>query len=172
MHLNLKNIIKTFDKSGNMTVTVKEYPVVECSETYMSTTEYGKKFYKMFSKNNFYCADHPEIYLKGNLDSLTLQKDHAYIIFEVKPCKDENRDKKDPLCASNDEIDKWLEPKKLIVKVINQKGDFSSYESIAIRETENWLPSVPLSLGKFTDSGYRFLKSKFWAVDSWLPFFP
>ena len=51
-------------------------------------------------------------------------------------------------------------------------NDFDSFNEFPIRESEIWLPSIPLRSGLYTDTGYRFVKNIFEKQDQWIPFFP
>ena len=58
-------------------------------------------------------------------------------------------------------------------RIINQKVEFNKdNEHLNVRETEQWLPSISLSPGKFTDAGYRFKKNVFEQFKYWFPFSP
>ena len=43
-------------------------------------------------------------------------------------------------------------------------------EAFAMRQTEKWLPTIPMTKGKFSDTGYRFRKNQFHRNDKWYPF--
>ena len=70
----------------------------------------------MENEDTMYCAENPEITFKGCLESQTLKYDHSYIIYDVKRCI--NEASKDVECASNDEIDEWLQHKNILLRVI------------------------------------------------------
>ena len=38
-----------------------------------------------------------------------------------------------------------------------------------MKESEKWLPGIPLKHGYYSDTGYRFRRNYFQHVDSWLP---
>ena len=68
MHINLKQITKTYDKDGVETVTATKVPVELCKDSFF-VNEYEKKFYKTFQNSNLLCADTDEIFLRGTRDS-------------------------------------------------------------------------------------------------------
>ena len=94
--------------------------------------------------------------------------EHAYIIYEIKRCEPETMYPGDPDCASPEDIDKWLANKFATFKVINTKIDFNSFEVIATRQNEVFVPNVPLASGFFSDTGNRFRANNFYRTDFWL----
>ena len=42
-------------------------------------------------KENPYCVNNKDLYMQGTRVDETLKRDHAYIVYEVWRCKDENR---------------------------------------------------------------------------------
>ena len=116
-----------------------------------------------------------------------MKTSHAYIIYDISRCNQLTRntakldpecqdtltdtcDTVDPKCADPDEIDLWLESKKVMFRVINDKIDYHGYQNMVIRQNEQMLPSIPLKAGSFSDSGYRFRKNFIRLDDNWLPF--
>ena len=113
-----------------------------------------------------------------------LKSDNAYIIYDISRCNELTRnttklDPKcrsdtyetvDPKCADPQEINLWLESKKVMFRVINDKIDYHAYKNQVIRQTEQMLPSIPLKAGSFSDSGYRLRKNLIRLDDNWLPF--
>ena len=69
-----------------------------------------------------------------------------------------------------DDINEWLDTKKIHMKIIDNKIDFNSFDDHPIRETEKWMPMIDLSPGHYSDSGYRFRKNTFQRDDEWYPF--
>jgi hypothetical protein len=51
---------------------------------------------------------------------------------------------------------------------LNKKIDFSSYGISAVRESELYLPSIPLAGNLYSDTGYRFRRNYFDRNDNWL----
>jgi len=56
-----------------------------------------------------------------------------------------------------------------MLKIIDNKIDFNSFEEFAIRQTEKWMPMIDISPGHFSDTGYRFRKNIFLRDDEWYP---
>ena len=54
-------------------------------------------------------------------------------------------------------------------KVINKKVDLNNFDDYE-REYEIFFPSIPLSKGLFSDTGYRYRKNIFQGLDNWAPF--
>mmetsp|Transcript_41931 Transcript_41931/g.64189 ORF Transcript_41931/g.64189 Transcript_41931/m.64189 type:complete len:115 (-) Transcript_41931:730-1074(-) len=106
--------------------------------------------------------------MQGTRDSQYASEDHKYFIFEVMRCSEETKVPGDPDCATPDAIDAWLDQKFLTFKVINKKIDFNSFEEVATRQNEAFVPNVPLASGTFCDTGHRFRRNKFQRTDSWL----
>lgn len=70
----------------------------------------------------------------------------------------------DPECESLENINNWLKPKSIHVRVLNQKIDFSKKAAAqAIRQEEKWLPIIPLAPEKFSDVGLRYRENKFYS---------
>jgi hypothetical protein len=55
-----------------------------------------------------------------------------------------------------DSIDNWVRYKKVFIRIINQKIDFTTFNYYAVRYNERYTPSIPLAYPSYTDSGYRF----------------
>jgi len=72
-----------------------------------------------------------------------------------------NGDPVDPKCESNENINDWMKDMSIHFRVLNDKMDFSKWEGDHIRQNEIWLPTIPMTPGKFTDSGYRFRENRF-----------
>lgn len=68
-----------------------------------------------------------------------------------------------------DEINEWIRPKSVHWRVMNDKMDLSQRDDV-VRQNEIWLPAIPMTPGKFTDSGYRFRENLLDKKDSWVPF--
>ena len=78
-------------------------------------------------KNYMYCLEHGGAFMQGTKDSRIMKQDHAYLIYFVRRCVDERRNKKlldptcdsnlgvcetvDPPCADPQDIDEWIEEK-------------------------------------------------------------
>ena len=69
-------------------------------------------------------------------------KEHSYLVYEFVKCHEEIRSPGDPECASMTEINEWLKYKAVHLRVLNDKIDFSKYDSAAVRQNEIWLPAV------------------------------
>ena len=90
-----------------------------------------------------YCVHNDEVYLWGTRDSAVIKFDHAYLVYEVWRCTDDNRnidlldpsckgnhcETVDPPCATEQEIDDWIYSKKVFFKFINTKIDFKKYDN-------------------------------------------
>ena len=53
-------------------------------------------------------------------------------------------------------------------KIVNNKVDFTDYHAHT-KQSEMFLPSIPLSSGHFTDQGFRFRWNNFSGIDKWWP---
>jgi len=62
-----------------------------------------------------------------------MEKDHAYVIFEIHKCSNETRKEGDPECAEMSEINEWLTTKSLQFRMINNKIDFNNLNEYAVR---------------------------------------
>ena len=100
IHVTLHNIIKSYDPlTGEEKETVMPYPMERCSEKLMKS-EYEKKFFKnRMQKSHYYCAQDENIFLQGTKENALYQKEHAYIIYDVKRCSEKTRVIGDPECA-------------------------------------------------------------------------
>jgi hypothetical protein len=75
------------------------------------------------------------------------------------------------VCASKEEIDDWLDFKHITIKFIDGKANLSDiYDDEKIIQNEIQMPFVPLSKGKYSDTGYRFRKNIMDYSNSWSPF--
>lgn len=93
--------------------------------------------------------------MQGTRDSLLLEQDHAYIIFEVTRCNDDHI-YKDPAitCADPTAIDTFIQNKMVSMKLLNSKIDFYEFGETAVRFNEVFIPGVPMT--HYSDTGYRF----------------
>jgi hypothetical protein len=100
---------------------------------------------------------------------MTLKQDHAYIVYEVWRCTDDPSRKLAgyPNCASPEAIKTWMSTKMATLKVLNQKIDFLTRESFAVRNNEVFIPSITLKQGRYSDTGYRFRFNDFERYDYW-----
>ena len=62
MHVNIKQITKTYDQAGKENVTVKKVPIGVCPEK-VFVSDYQKKFYKQYGDSNMLCVDDASLYL-------------------------------------------------------------------------------------------------------------
>jgi len=106
--------------------------------------------------------------MQGTRDSQYAKKEHAYFVYDIRKCTDEVREASDPECAEPEAIDAWLSTKFATFKVINTKIDFNSFENIATRENEVFVPNIPLASGSYCDTGGRFRRNIFSRTDHWL----
>ena len=98
-----------------------------CTEELMKS-EYEKNFFRNRMKtSHYYCAQDEKIYLQGTRENALYQKDHAYIIYDVKRCSEATRVEGDPECAQSGEIDSWTHSKELSFRVLNKNVDFRSF---------------------------------------------
>ena len=67
-----------------------------------------------------YCPTDYALHLSGSRDSKIQKEDHSYVIYEVLKCTEAVREELgyDKECRPIEEIDAWLEGKKLGFKVI------------------------------------------------------
>ena len=74
-------------------------------------------------------------FLQGSQSNHFNLQDHSAFIFEVDRCKDfEGKDKLDyPECASDPDIDSYLQGKKGLFQILDQRLDKSSQNSFQIR---------------------------------------
>ena len=62
----------------------------------------------------------------------------------------------------------YLQNKRLVIKMLNRKIDFGDYGNYAVRESEVYLPSIPIAGTLYSDTGYRFRRNYFDRNDNWL----
>jgi hypothetical protein len=55
-----------------------------------------------------------------------------------------------------DSIDNFTRYKKLAMKVINQKIEFNNFGDYAVRNNELFVPTIPLSSERYSETGHRF----------------
>lgn len=55
-----------------------------------------------------------------------------------------------------DSIATFCRLKKIAMKIINQKIDFTTFNEYAVRNNELFVPSVPMGFPSYSDTGYRF----------------
>ena len=68
-----------------------------------------------------------------------------------------------------DSIDNWTRYKKIGMKIINQKIDFSDiHGEYAVRQNELFAPSIPMAYPTYSDTGHRFRYNYFDRVDGYL----
>ena len=68
IHVRLKMITKTYvDDVEKM--TNKYFPLTRCSQKYLSSTEYEKRFYKYNKEKYLYCVEDPAVYMQGTRDA-------------------------------------------------------------------------------------------------------
>ena len=110
-------------------------------------------------------------------------KDHAFIIYEFKKCKEDQRNTEkipgcvenedeygcvvDPPCATNVEIGEWLRNKRIMFKVIDNHPNFKHDQAGNHIKSERRLQTIPMGDKKYTDSGYRYRKNIIEASNSW-----
>ena len=58
--------------------------------------------------------------------------------------------------------------KKIALKVLNQKIDFTTFEPLAVRYNEIFMPSISMGNGAYSDTGYRFRYNQFDRGDGWI----
>jgi hypothetical protein len=66
-----------------------------------------------------------------------------------------------------DSIDNFTRKKKVTMKIINQKIDFTTFGDYAVRYNELYVPTVPLAYPFYSDTGYRFRFNLFERDDSY-----
>jgi hypothetical protein len=65
-----------------------------------------------------------------------------------------------------DSIDNFVRNKKIAMKVINQKIDFTVFFEYAVRYNEIFIPSIPMD--QYSDTGYRFRYNQFNKQDGYV----
>ena len=70
-----------------------------------------------------YCIQDPDdsLTLYGTRDDKLKSKDSAYFRIKIAICSEKTRLKGDPECASGEEIDKYLQNKKIRVSIIEKQ---------------------------------------------------
>lgn len=127
-----------------------------------------------------YCVYDENAHLKGTMNDRVYNEDHSYLIYEIHRCHEAIRNTTqidpdcmsncttvDPPCASSSEIDEYTQYKKAMFRVIDTKVDYSNF-AVSVRNKEKFLPSIPLSKGSYSDTGYRFRKNIFNRNDDWV----
>ena len=56
-------------------------------------------------------------------------------------------------------------------KYINNQIDFTNWKE-DIKQNEQYMPSVPLGDGQYSDTGYRIRKNSYEKLDHWFPMWP
>ena len=67
-----------------------------------------------------------------------------------------------------DSIDNFTKNKKIAMKIINQKIDFTTFGDYAVRQNELFAPSIPMRSPSYSDTGYRFRYNQFDRTDGYL----
>ena len=62
----------------------------------------------------------------------------------------------DPKCASEQEIEDWVQNKKTSLRYITRKLEFKNFGDDPTKYEEKWFPTTPLAVGNFSDNGYYF----------------
>ena len=109
-------------------VTKNNSSLKRCDENEF-TTAYEAKYYSM-NKNRFqFCPNDKELVMEGLRDSAIFRKSHSYIRYELQRCNDEVRNSLgiEKECASEEEINNFIERKKVSFRVIQDKIDFTNY---------------------------------------------
>jgi hypothetical protein len=93
IHIRLNNIIKTFDENGVMTVENNYYPVPQCNEDNFKRNEFEETYWNYVKGKRYqYCIDSNDgVFLQGTRDSLILEQDHAYFLYEVWRCNEDTK---------------------------------------------------------------------------------
>jgi len=117
--------VKHYSENGEMNTTDNRFHMVRCTPDFLSTTDFEKNFFNN-SGSIDHCMENNWVHLQGTRDSATNLEDHAYVVIEISICTEENWDIEagDPACASDDEINEWLNQKVIQMKVIDNKIDF------------------------------------------------
>lgn len=83
---------------------------------------------------HFYCADDPDIHVKGTQDGSMMESiDHSFIMYEIERCTDAIRNQNkldstcegsecatvDPKCAGSKEMEKWTKRKRIAFTSLN-----------------------------------------------------
>lgn len=67
-----------------------------------------------------------------------------------------------------DSIDNFTKNKKIAMKIINQKIDFTTFGDYAVRQNELFAPSIPMRSPSYSDTGYRFRYNQFDRTDGYM----
>ena len=68
IHVQVNNIVKTYDSNSVMTKTINKYNLTRCSENFFTKTDFEEEFYH-HSDSMDYCMENDEVYLEGTRDS-------------------------------------------------------------------------------------------------------
>ena len=98
---------------------------------------------------------------------MVLKEDSAYVVYEVHKCSNKTMLPGYPACASNDEIEAWIDTKTAAFKMISSKIDLNERNKRAVNYQELMLSQSPLKSGLYTDSGHRFRFNEFLRIDYW-----
>lgn len=135
------NIDESYDKDGNKVKDIKEYEFVRCSKNYMSSF-FEDQYVKYFNSDYLYCLEDENVELRDIKDKRYIKEGHKFVMVTVTKCTEETRNTNqtdpncrgadcetvDPKCKSHDEIEKYLDKKKMYFETMNTKLDFSSRE--------------------------------------------
>ena len=167
------NIFKTYDPDTlEETVERVYYPIIKCTDAYFKKS-YEKDYHDLAVSNGVhqFCAEDNKIVLQGIRDCAVNREKHSYVIYEINKCTDDVRESvgQDIECASENEIDAWLERKKVGFRIIQSKLDFSTFDyDHVIRQNEVYSRTIPINAGKFSDVGYRMRKNDLELKDKFL----
>jgi len=64
----------------------------------------------------------------------------AYFTIDVETCNEKTKLPGDPECATKSQIDEYMVRKFLVYRVINEKIDFGSFDNMATRQFEVYVP--------------------------------
>ena len=95
------------------------------------------------------------------------KQDSAYVIYEIHKCSNATKFKDYPECAPIEEIKKFIEKKFIAFKLINEKIYFNDRDELAVAYSEQFVQSIPMKAGKFSDTGHRFRFNQFFRRDYW-----
>ena len=68
--------------------------------------------------------------MQGIQDSANEKKDHAYFVYEVTKCNNKNA-LPGYGCANENKINEWLLTKKIYLRILNVKIDYTSFDEIS-----------------------------------------
>ena len=102
----------------------------------------------------------------GTRDNIVNKIPTLFAIMYVDKCTEATRQPGDPKCASDEEISKWLETKKLVWYFISSKIELNSWDN-PIRFQEQQMFGMTIALDTFSDTGLRYRRNVLKSSNNW-----